>query len=328
MSTNFTAEQTALLEIINLSVTSLSVLSLIFVMYCYRYIPALHTFPMKLIMSLVVSEFFFSTANLLSFMRSNPYFCFVEGYLRASSSLSAALWISIFIWVSYRQITNFNKNISSIYPKALFLNLSIALLPSSIAAYVEFTTGNIYFGNDLEFCSIIPAHYEMLFVEGPVLVVIIIVFYYVFKIIWFLKEIFKDQTVLEYSSLTNYAFIFAILWMIPVIDRIIYFFNGTPIFPLVVTHIILSRAVGVIITIIFYKTKRIKIREFWSGAKEQDPSIKDPNTSQLTARRDSLVGSVVEESLETERRLLLSQVDTIFEANRPDTSLLANQISE
>lgn len=91
--------------------TLLSLCGELFMLISYYFLPSIRTYSMKLIICLVTGDFFYSVANLLTYINSDFGICRLEGFLRQSSIMSTLFWVVVITHTSYKQLSNLSLGI-------------------------------------------------------------------------------------------------------------------------------------------------------------------------------------------------------------------------
>ncbi len=130
MPHSYTEDQLKFLEVLQAVGGSLSILGTSFIIITYKLVPSVRTYSMKLVLSLIVADFFFAVANVMSWFRANEISCNIEGFIRTASLLSSALWAAIISYTSYSQIKSFDPDMPRKYPFLLASNILVSLLPA------------------------------------------------------------------------------------------------------------------------------------------------------------------------------------------------------
>ena len=255
----------------------------------------LKTFSMKLIISLVFADLFYSSANIMSLFRENEISCFVEGYLRSTSLISGIIWVITILKISQIQMTKYDPEMPKAYTKILILNILISLIPGTATAISVYMNGPMYFGNALGFCDILPSFYEIIFIDLPLWLIIFATAYYTYKIAQVAIDPFTKKKSREYTSALVYPFILVLLWLPSLTDRIVFYMTDRPIFYLVVIHIAASRSQGFVNALVYGKSKYKMIRNYLKGKAYNVPGspILDGNPSDNDIPRIPLSESFV-----------------------------------
>jgi len=127
------SEQQNILQIANIITTGLSILGELFMIISYLKFSHKATYAMKLVNALVVSDLLYSSANILSiFPQDLPSICVTEGFLRQVGADSAAFWVVVISYSTYKQATNFDKSREKSFGKLTCLICFFSLLLAAV----------------------------------------------------------------------------------------------------------------------------------------------------------------------------------------------------
>ena len=206
---SFQDQQVHILWIVNGISTAFSLMGELFMMYTYFVLPSMRRFSMKLVMSLVVSDFIYSLSNVLTYFSDDIGTCVPEGALRTLGYTLSVVWAVIMLIISYKQIIHYNPNIESIYCSLLILSILVGMIPGAIVFYHQYTDHIMWMGNGLGFCSIEPILYALILVEGPIWFCFLVSIYVTYKIQSALKSKFESLKTKEYKQIYMYPLILA-----------------------------------------------------------------------------------------------------------------------
>mgnify|MGYP002621090980 CR=1 FL=1 len=266
MISGLTEEQWLIIEWVNGLTTGLSLLGELFMILSYCAIPSIRRYSMKLVVSLVFTDLIYSISCILTYYNSKDNICFIEGAIRTIAVLAGVAWSLIIMNTSYVQIMSPNPEISKTYRSSFIKALLIGCVPTMIAIIGHLVGVGPYFGAALGFCSLLPETDNIVIVQLPQWICIIVTFVYAFKIINEMKRKFVTNSMNEYRAILIYPLITIICWLPVSINRIIFAFHGT-VFPLMVAHIATTRIQGFLNALVYGKSEIRKIKNHFFSRK-------------------------------------------------------------
>jgi hypothetical protein len=237
--------------------TVLSLLGEVYMIKSYfSFKPEQRTFSMKLVNTLVISNLFYSISNLLTYIDGSSTACFIEGFVRVLTSFFSIVWVEIILWVAYRQLVDYNDQISSIYRTLLIGTLLVALSPGFVAGVSTFLGGEIKFSSDVfGFCTVYP---NVAFVTAAIPTIIGIAFTWTLAILIIIrlkKETRISENGREYKMIMRYPLILFICIFPGILNSFVTFLMGRSFFWLTICHIFFTRSEGWMNTLV-YRTKK------------------------------------------------------------------------
>lgn len=101
-SSVLTDEEIDLVVLTNTITTMISSIAELTLIITFFSVKRLRTFSFRLVISLVIADFGYSTSNIMSIWRANEFICIFSAYIRVFSICSGVWWASIISYVSFK----------------------------------------------------------------------------------------------------------------------------------------------------------------------------------------------------------------------------------
>jgi len=250
---SFTDFETETIMSLNGIASGLSTIGGLYMIISYLATPDMQKFSMKLVISLMCSCLAYSFANFLAFFHDIPEICYIEGVIRVTSTLSCLLWGMVILQTSFRQLSNFNKDIEKRYKILLLCNISISLTPPIIISIGHFTNRFVYFDITNLFCNAQPHNWALVFVDVPRWITMGLAVFYTIRLIRILNKVFPSKSTQQYRRVFLYSIALILTWLPGTADRLYMFFFNHSDFLMVMLHVVPTRLSGFINAVIYGK---------------------------------------------------------------------------
>jgi len=274
-----------LFQIVTIIGAPLSLIAEILMIFLYIKIKELHTFSMKLIMSLIFSNLFFSISHILIiFHRPETPLCTLQGYLFNASNLGTNVWATIILWITYKQITENDRYIYKIYPKMVAISLIFSLTTPTITLISQALDGPVRFADVEIYCSMDPEEYSFPMLTLPLWIVVSTAIYYSIRIFLEIRKLKEQVKVVELKSLLVYPLAFGASWIPSIISYFISTFFGWGGYSvwLALIHVTMNRLSGVINILLYARSNLKKIKSHFAKQKEKQKEMMAQSESSFT----------------------------------------------
>ena len=294
-SAEFSTEQLALIELVNWSSAILSIVGELFMMYSYYRLPNIRTFPMKMVISLVASDFILSMSNVFNSFSERG--CSFIGYMSTLGTISSGIWAVMILWVLHRQLVQYDPYLPKLYPRLLVINAVLSMIPLLVVMISQITGGEITYINSYRFCGIYPDKYLFILTGIPLIIIAILLFILAWKIMLAMNAALEEGIRVDSKKLLRYPFTLLALLTPAALDRLFILIYGYPNFWLVLLHVGTESLGGFINALIYGGGKLGKIKEELTAGHSNNNNSKQalsstgPNEISLELRKATMLGN-------------------------------------
>lgn len=249
------AEQTELVNYVNIVCTPFSLAGAFYMMYSY-FQSCAKSFSSKLVFCLALSDLILSIVDVVEIMYPTGTDCTVLGFLRVTGIYSNMLWTTQILTVLYIQFVLEYAGVNRLFPYVVISNIMLSLAPNIIILYDMQFGGELYFAQVNGECFFQPQSCYMFVLIIPFAVLLTMCVFMTVKVYLVFKEIATNLGNIEFKSLFMYP---AVLVMLDVPISIDYATNHQ-IFWLTLTCMVMFKSIGLINALQFRKATNSQMK--------------------------------------------------------------------
>lgn len=256
----FPAADSAVMRILTLTSSSLSIVGSSFIIASYLVFPGLRTFPFKLVVYLSISDWFASLAYGLGMIGVKPQVCSTEFFCYVSAQMSQFFDVATFLWISAIAFNVFQVMVRKKgravehYERSYhFFVWGVSLVSMLIPGFIG------AFGDAGLWCWITPSHPMTQFFCYYLLLILVFIFNMI-VLVWVglaLRNDASSQTNTVTIRLLSYILVFFVIRIWSVTDRIIDYATGQPVLALAMLHSFFSPLQGFCNAVVYGMNRQV-----------------------------------------------------------------------